>query len=188
MYVPYTQLTRATMSVVLRSSAGAPVLEPARAALAEIDPNQPIFDARSMSERLSRSLEQRRFTLVVLEAFAVLALIMAALGIYAVMAHSVAQRTHEIGVRMALGAQRLGVVALVARESAVLVAIGSVLGIAGSLLLARLVTKLLYGVDPADPVTLAGSVALLAAVAALASYLPVRRASRVDPMVALRYE
>jgi putative ABC transport system permease protein len=188
MYVPAAQVVRPTMSVVLRAIGEEPVVAAARAALAEIDPDQPIFDVRTMGERLTRSLEQRRFTLVVLEIFAALALVMAALGLYALMAHSVAQRTHEIGVRMALGAQRLGVVALVARESLALVGAGALVGLAGSLVLARLMTQLLYGVDPADPIALAGSVGVLAAVAALATYLPVRRASRVDPMVALRYE
>jgi putative ABC transport system permease protein len=120
--------------------------------------------------------------------FAVLALALAVVGLYGVMSYAVAQRTHEIGLRMALGAQTRDVLRMVVGQGMVLVAIGLGLGLGGALLLTRLMKSLLFGVSAADPLTYAGIALLLAAVAFLASYLPARRATKVDPMVALRYE
>jgi ABC-type antimicrobial peptide transport system permease subunit len=141
-----------------------------------------------MRQRLSGSLEQRRFTLVVLEVFSALALLMADLGLYAVLAQSVAGRKREIGIRMALGARRIRVIGLIARESATLLLAGIPLGVLCSLLLSRLVTRLFYGIEPGDPLALGVSVVVLALVAGLASWLPARRAARVDPLVALQSE
>jgi putative ABC transport system permease protein len=141
-----------------------------------------------MDQIISESTAPRRFTLFLLAAFAGLAIVLAAIGIYGVIANSVSQRTHEIGIRMALGAQRQDVMRLVVGQGARLVAAGIVIGIIGALALTRSLASFLYGVRPTDPVTFAGAVLLLGAVAILASYIPARRATKVDPMVALRYE
>jgi len=184
-YLPHAQNTAASMTLVLRATADASI-KAARAALADLDPDQPIYDVSSMRQRLSRSPEQRRFTLVVLEVFAGLALLMAALGLYAILSQSVAVRRREIGIRMALGARQARVITLVVRESAVLVLAGAPLGVVGSLVLSRFVTRLFYGVEPGDPLTLGVSLAVLGIVAGLASWLPARRAARVDPLLALQ--
>ncbi|HEY1908621.1 MAG TPA: ABC transporter permease [Myxococcaceae bacterium] len=185
-YLPFAQYTGASMTLVLRTTVDASIGPAARAALADVDPDQPIYDVSSMRQRLSRSLEQRRFTVVVLDVFAVLALLMAALGLYAVLSQSVAARRREIGIRMALGARQTRVISLVARESAVLVLAGAPLGVVGSLVLSRFVTRLFYGVEPGDPLTFGLSLAVLGIAASLASWLPARRAARVDPLLALQ--
>jgi putative ABC transport system permease protein len=141
-----------------------------------------------MRERLARSLERRRFALVVFELFAALALVVAAVGLYGVMAQAVVERTREIGVRMALGARRGHVLGLVAREGATLVAVGVSLGLLGALAAARLLGGLLYRTSPADPGALALAAAALGAVSVLAAWLPARRAVRVDPVALLREE
>ena len=187
-YLPLTQNTWPSMTFVVRTTSDAPIGEAARAALGELDPDQPIYDVSSMRQRLSSSLEQRKFTLVVLEVFSALALLMAALGLYAVLAQSVAARRREIGIRMALGARRIRVIGLIARESATLLLAGVPLGVLCSLLLSRLLTRLFYGIEPGDPLALGVSVVVLALVAGLASWLPARRAARVDPLVALQSE
>ena len=125
---------------------------------------------------------------VVATGFGVLALLLAVVGLYGVLAYSVTRRTNEIGLRMALGAERGGVIWMVLREALLLVGVGVAIGVPLALLLARSVSSLLYGLQPTDSLTISGAVVLLFAVAATASYLPARRASRVDPMVALRYE
>jgi putative ABC transport system permease protein len=147
-----------------------------------------VYDVRPMRELLSQSLEQRRFVLVLFEVFGALALVLATVGLYGVMAHSVAQRTHEIGVRMALGARRVDVVGLLAREGVLLVGAGLVLGAGAALVATRLVASQLFQVSPRDPLAWAAAVAALTVAATLATWLPARRASRVDPMQALRDE
>jgi putative ABC transport system permease protein len=142
----------------------------------------------TMSEIRTRSVGDRRFTMILLAGFAVLGLVLAAIGIYGVLAYSVARRTREIGVRMALGAARARVVRMVLRDSLAPVVAGSVIGIAGALLATRLMRTLLYGVSATDPLTYFVVVAVLLAVSVLASVVPASRAARVDPLVAMREE
>jgi len=190
MYWAHAQMPyQARMAIVLRSLLPEATLQAAaRTELARLDPDQPIYDVRAMSVFLSKSLDARRFALTLLQIFAGLALGLAALGLYGVMAHSVEQRTHEIGVRMALGAQRGNVLGMVAREGARMVGLGLVLGVLGALLATRWLGGLLYQVSPADPLVLLGGAVVLCLASALAAYVPARRAVRVDPMVALREE
>jgi putative ABC transport system permease protein len=177
------------LSFVLRATVPMDHLAGAvRAELARFDPRQPVHDVMPMTERLARSVQQRRFVLVLFELFAVLALGLAALGLYGVLAHAVTERQREIGVRVALGATRANVLGLVAREGGVLVGVGVALGVAGGLAGTRLLAHLLYDVSPSDPLALIAAIVLLGIAAAVAVWIPARRALRVDPMVALRDE
>ena len=159
-----------------------------RAAMREVDPDLPVSRLRSLEQVRNISVAPQRFNLSLFGLFAALALVLTAVGIYGVMAYSVAQRTREIGIRMALGAQRGDVVKLVLAQGVRHAALGVILGLAGAFSLTRLMASLLYGVRPTDPLTFAGVTLILAGVALLACYLPARRAMHVDPMVALRYE
>ena len=141
-----------------------------------------------MDEYVSESVAAPRFNTILLGGFAVLALVLAAVGIFGVISYSVAQRTREIGVRRALGADTWGVMRLVLGQGMGLTAIGVAIGVVGAFGVTRLLQTLLFGVTPTDPATFAGVAAVLSAVAFLASYLPARRASKVDPMAALRHE
>ncbi|MGH9711694.1 MAG: ABC transporter permease [Candidatus Acidiferrales bacterium] len=152
------------------------------------DPNLPVTHVTTLDSLLSESVSPRRFSAVLLGIFAALALVLAAVGIYGVMSYIVSLRTNEIGIRMALGAQPRDILSLIVGRGTRLAAAGIALGLAGALALSRLLSSLLYGVRATDPATFAGVALLLAAVALLACYLPARRAMRVDPMVALRYE
>jgi predicted permease len=154
----------------------------------EIDPEQPLFAVRTLGEELDREVAPRRFNALLLGSFAALALLLAASGLYALIAYLVAQRTREIGIRIALGAERRAVLGLVLREGMLLAAGGIVLGLAGAFALTRLVASMLFRVGTTDPVVFMAVPLVLAAVAALASWVPARRAARVDPMVALRSE
>ena len=154
----------------------------------EIDKDQPVSDIRTMEEVLSESIARQRFSMLLLGVFAAVALVLAAVGIYGVMSYSVAQRTHEIGIRMALGAQRGDVLKLAVGHGLKLVLIGLVVGLAAAFILTRVMTSLLFGVSATDPPTIVIISLVLIAVALLASYIPARRATKVDPMVALRYE
>jgi len=157
-------------------------------ALRQSEPNMPLGESRSMEEVLSRSIAYQRFLMTLMSVFAGLALVLAAVGIYGVMSYSVSERTHEMGIRMALGANRREVLWLVVSGGLRLTLAGVAFGMAASFGLARLLGGLLFGVKPTDPTTLIVVTLLLTAVALLASYLPARRATKVDPMVALRYE
>jgi putative ABC transport system permease protein len=153
-----------------------------------LDKDQPVSSVRTLEEVVAEAVGPQRFAMILLGAFAVLALVLASVGIYGVMAYSVSQRTHEIGIRMALGARGSNVLGMVVGEALVLTLTGAGLGLAGALALTRLLSSLLYNVRPTDPLTLALVSLALLGVSALASYIPARRATRVDPMVALRYE
>jgi predicted permease len=164
------------------------VVSAVRAQVAGPTEDQPLYAVQTMEQVISGSLAERRFTMLLLIIFASTALVLAAVGIYGVMSYAVTRRTHELGVRMALGASRRTVLRLVLREGMVLAAIGTGVGLAAALGLTRFLASLLYGVRPADPPTLAAVALLLAGIALLACGVPAWRATRVDPMVALRYE
>jgi len=186
---PYTQAGWPVMNIVVRTtSAPATFTSPVKKALLEILPDRPVSGVDTMENIVHDSLGSRRFPMLLLGAFSLLALALAAVGIVGVVSHSVTQRTQEIGIRMALGARTADVLRLMVTGSMAWVLAGIVLGVAGSLGLTRLMGSLLYGVRPTDPAVLGLTSAVLAAVALLASYLPARRATKVDPMVALRYE
>ena len=177
-------------NLVIRTAHGreAGLVAGVKQVVANIDPDEPISRVMPMQEVLGDSLGDWRFYMELLGIFAGVAVLLAAVGIYGVMSYSVSERTHEIGIRMALGAQPADVLRLVTKMGLQLTCIGVVVGAALALGLARLITIFLYGVKPSDPITYIAVAAALAAVALLACYIPARRATRVDPMVALRYE
>ena len=186
---PYAQAGWPVMSVVTHT-AGAPMsfASPIKKALARALPDRPVSDVATMDEIVSGSTGSRRVPMLLLSVFSALALLLAAVGIIGVVSHSVTQRTHEIGIRMALGARTLDVLTLMVNSSMLWVLIGLVVGIAGSAGLTGLLTGMLYEVQPLDPSVLGGVSLLLAAVALFASYWPARRAARIDPITALRVE
>jgi len=159
-----------------------------RKAVWEIDKDQPVSNIRTMETILADSIARQRFSMLLLAIFAALALVLAAVGIYGVMSYSVAQRTHEIGIRMALGAQTSTVLKLAVGYGFKLVVIGIAIGLIAALALTRVMSTLLFGVTATDPMTFTIISLLLIAVAAIASYIPARRATRVNPIIALRYE
>lgn len=188
-YVPQLQRPSLSMTVVVRTTPDPRSLSAAvRSQLFSLDKDQPISRVRVMEEVVSASVASRRLSMVLLAGFAVVALALAAVGLYGVMSYIVTQRTHEIGVRMALGARVGDVLGLVLRQGMSLVMLGVGIGLAGALALTRLMASLLYGVSATDFATFAVIALLLTTVALLACYLPARRATRVDPMIALRYE
>jgi putative ABC transport system permease protein len=177
------------MSLAVRTDAAPLSVLPAiTGAIRETDGDVPLLNIRTMDDSVSASLSPERFTMLLLGAFAGLALLLAVVGIYSVMSYSVSRRTNEIGIRVALGASRSDVLLLVVRQALLLALIGSAIGIAGALSLSRLMASQLYGVQPTDPITFVTVAALLMLVSLAASYLPARRAIRVEPMAALRYE
>jgi ABC-type antimicrobial peptide transport system permease subunit len=159
-----------------------------RAEVQRIDDTMAMNDVRPLSAFIAASIVQERLMTALMSFFGLLAMLLAAIGLYGVMAYSVSQRTHEIGIRMALGAQRRNVVGLILRETMILVGAGVIIGLSAALASTRLIASWLYGLTPNDPLTMALAGLLLLTVAALAAYLPARRASRVDPMEALRHE
>ena len=175
-------------SLVVRArgdSALAPVI---REAIWSVDKDQPIVRVATMDDLLAASAAERRFVLIVFEAFALAALVLAAAGIYGVLSGNVAERTREIGVRAALGASRGSILALVVRQGMMLTGLGVAIGLAGAAAASQFIASMLFGVSRLDPVTYLGVIALLAGVSVIACGVPARRASRVDPMIALRYE
>jgi putative ABC transport system permease protein len=188
-YWPHPELVYPGMTIVLRTKADAGAVAPAaREVIRALDPQQPIGEISTMESLLSISVARSRFIASLLSVFSIIALVMAAVGIYGVMSFSVLQRTHEIGVRMALGAQRLDVLKLVVMKGVVLALIGVVVGLAASFALTRLISTLLFEVTATDSLTFAGVSVGLFVVTLVACYLPARRATRVDPLKALRYE
>jgi len=191
MYMPVTQAANIENSptMVVRTSLdpGAAAAE-LRAAVSALDTTTPVDRVETMEQLISTSVGQPRFRTLILLAFSILALVMASIGIYGVMNYLVTQRTREFGIRLSVGATQADVLRLVLGRAAVLIAVGTGLGLAGSIFLVRLIAKLLFGTAPLDPLTFAIVPLLLAAVAFSASYIPARRATQVDPMIALRYE
>jgi putative ABC transport system permease protein len=188
-YVPFRQSASSHMTLVLKSGTEPAALTSAiRNAIVSIDKEQPIFGVATMQQLVDDSVSTRRITLILLGMFGALALVLGAIGIYGVLAYSVAQRTHEIGIRMALGARRGDVLRMVLAQGAKIAGAGVLIGILASFGLTRLMTKLLFSVSPADPATYAAVAMVLVLVALLASYVPARRTLRVDPMIALRHE
>lgn len=198
LFVPYLQSKSylqnpsgpfAYITLVVRTTGDpASLASTVQAAIHSVDRNVPIAEVQTMEQVVTEATGESRFYLTLLGTFACVALILAGVGIYGVMSYSVSRRIHEMGIRMALGAQREDVLKLVVWHGVVLAIAGIAVGLAGALALTRLMSGLLYGTKPADPATFAAAVAVLGLVAIVSSYIPARRASKVDPMVALRYE
>lgn len=188
-YTPALDQVEDALSFVIRTSGEtAQLIAGVRAAVAEVEPNQALHHMMTMEERLANTTTSRRLNTVLLGSFAGVALLLAIVGIYGVMSYSVTQRRREIGVRMALGAQRWDVLGLILHAGLRPTLLGVTIGLAGALALTRFLSNLLYSVKVTDPVTFLGLAAGLTGVALLACWLPARRAARVDPMVALRTE
>jgi putative ABC transport system permease protein len=188
-YFSFAQLGNGSMTVIIKGSSDPNQLAAAvRQQLKQIDPDQPIYNVRTMNEIRADSVAPERLNLTLLSIFAGLALLLAIVGIYGVMSYSVTQRTHEIGIRMAIGAQPRDVFRMVIRQGMMLALIGVGLGLAGAFGLTRLMATMLFGVQPTDPATFAVIAILLTLVALVACYVPGRRATKVDPVVSLRYE
>lgn len=190
LYWPHPQFPFSSMSLAIRSSAADPraLAATVQRTVLTVDPDQPIYKIRTMNELMADSVARRRLAMLLLAIFAVAALVLAAVGIYGVMSYSVTQRSNEIGIRMALGASRGSVLRLVLGQSLRLTLFGVTLGLAGSLIMAGVISSLLFNVRPRDPLTFTLVVLVLTFVALVASYLPAYRATKVDPMISLRYE
>jgi putative ABC transport system permease protein len=188
-YFPFAQIQNGDMTVILKA-AGDPnqLIAAVRQQVRTIDSDQPIYSIRTMDEIRAESVAPERLNLTLLSIFAGIALVLAVVGIYGVMSYSVTQRTHEIGIRMAIGAQPRDVFRMVIGQGMMLALIGVAVGLVGAFGLTRLMTTMLFGVEPTDPATFAAIAVLLTAVALVACYVPGRRATKVDPVVSLRYE
>jgi predicted permease len=188
-YVALGQFAPQNAVVFLRSQGDVQYLgEAVRKEVENLDPNVPVHSISSMDQIIARSLADRRFALELLGIFAAVALLLAAVGIYGVMAYSFSQRTHEVGIRIALGAQRTDILRMALSEGMRVVAIGLATGLAGAAIMTRVFSSMLFGVAPSDPVSFAAAAAILAAVALMACYIPAQRATQVDPLTALREE
>jgi predicted permease len=196
LYFPFMQLPDPTMALaptgmrmVVRTRGAAPgAFDSIRQSVQQVNSEQVVYGAQTMPEVISDSTATRRFSAILLGSFAIVALLLSGVGIYGVISYLIGQRTHEIGIRMALGAQQSKVLFQVLREGLKLAITGAAIGLAAAFALTRLMTSLLYGVSPTDPLTFTAVAALLIAVALAACYVPARRAAAVDPMVALRHE
>jgi putative ABC transport system permease protein len=188
-YWPHARFSYGAMTLAVRTATEtSPVVNSVSRVIRELDPNLAVADVQTLDEVVEKSVAQRRLTMLILGIFACAALVLAAVGIYGVIAYSVTQRTQEIGIRMALGARRSHVLAMVMRQSVMLALTGIAIGAAGAFVLTRLMSDLLFEVKPFDPITFAAVSTALAAIAMLAAFVPGRRATRVDPVVALRAE
>ncbi len=189
MYVPYAQDSWRSMSLVVRMSADPNQIASAvRSEVSAIDKTLPVFNIKAMQQVIGERLSPKRLATVLIGFFGLIALMLASVGIYAVMSYAVSQRTHEIGIRMALGAQPRDIFRLVVGQGILLTAIGLLIGLAGAFAMTRAMSQILYGVTATDPLTFIGISLLLAGIALLACYIPARKATKVDPMVALRHE
>ena len=189
-YHSYLQTPERSMSLVVRAATDDPtsIASELRSAVQQVDKDQPISNIMTMEQLLAESVAQRRFNMLLLGIFSAVALLLAGVGIFGVMNYSVTQRTHEIGIRMALGAQASDVLKMVVGQGMALALVGVCVGVASSFILTRIMSNLLFGVSATDPVTFAGVSLLLTLIALLSCYIPARRATKVDPMIALRYE
>jgi putative ABC transport system permease protein len=188
-FVPNNQQPSYGAVVYLRSSADPGTLgDMVRSEVQSVDPSVPVFSVRTMDALMTDSLAQRRFALELLGIFAGLALLLASIGIYGVMAYTFSRRTNEIGIRMAMGAQRRDILKIAVGEGLLMVVFGLAAGLLGSFVLTRFLQSMLFNVKPADPVTFLAISLLLVLVTVLACFVPARRASRVDPLIALRHE
>ena len=177
------------MSLVVRARGDATALAPAiRKAIWSVDKDRPVVRVTTMDDLLAATAAERRFALILFETFGLVALVLAATGIYGVLSGSVTERTHEFGIRLALGAQRRDILRLVLRQGITLAALGIALGLIGASAATRVLQSLMFGIGLTDPVTFVAIPLLLALVALLACWFPARRATKVDPLVALRYE
>jgi putative ABC transport system permease protein len=191
LYVPLAQVAASarTMMVVVRDSLGmAATVGAARRVVHELDASLPMYEVSTVDEIVAATIAQPRLNTILLGSFAALALVLAIVGIYGVISHSVAQRRQELGVRVALGAQPADVFRLVVGQGAALAAVGIAIGLVGSFLLTPVLRTWLYEIEPSDPVTYAGVAVLLGIVALVATALPARRATKVDPVLAMRVE
>jgi putative ABC transport system permease protein len=189
LYVAYSQNPGIFATLVLRTTVEPLSLaEQVRQAVWKVDSDQPMWKIRTVEFLVTRSIADRKFLLALMGVFAVLALILTVVGLYGVISYLVNQRTQEIGIRMALGAQMHDILRMVLKQGMVLVMVGVVIGLAACWILTRLITKLLYETSATDPVTFLSIAVLLIVVALLACYIPARRATKVDPLDALRYE
>jgi putative ABC transport system permease protein len=188
-YMPMRQWPVSFMTVVMKTAVPpASLADAARAQVAAIDPNLPLSNVSTLDAVVAKSISQERFYMTLLAVFAAVALVLAAIGIFGVLSYAVSQRTREIGIRMALGAQGRSVIGLIVAEAMILVGCGVAAGIAAALWVTQAMSKMLFDITPTDPVTFATVGGVLVTVALFASYLPARRATRVDPIVALRAE
>jgi predicted permease len=189
LYVPYAYSPWRTMSLVVRVRGDPAVFTPSlRRAVAEVDPTLPLFEVQTMTNVARLSYWDKRLYGLMFASFAVIALLLAGIGVYGVTSYAVSQRTHEIGVRVALGAQLRDVLSLVVRRGVLLTVSGLAIGLVGAFAVTRVLSGVLFGVSPTDPLSYVGISLVLLTVGLVASYVPARRAARVEPAVALRYE
>jgi putative ABC transport system permease protein len=188
-YLDLYQTAERRLSVFLRGRFHtAAIADEVRQQVQSLDPALPVYGAQTLDETVSASLSQRRFSMELVGLFALIALLLAGLGIYGVISYVVSERTHEIGIRLALGAQRRNILHIVLRQGLGLAIAGAAVGLICALIVSQLMASLLYGIRPTDPLTFAGVALLFIGVALAACYVPARRAMKVDPMDALRYE